>query len=108
MAHYQYLMVLAGCLVVTLPLEALGGARVYRRPRRASRAILWGAVPFLAGDAVASVAHLWSYNPSYVMGWRPAFGLPVEEDLFFVVVPLCALLTFDLLERLLARRDRHG
>jgi lycopene cyclase domain-containing protein len=107
--HYQYLMVLGGCLAVTLPLEVVAGARVYRRARRAARALLWGATPFVAGDAAASLDHLWSYNPRYVTGWRPAFGLPVEEYLFFLVVPLCALLTFDAVEHLLARREaRHG
>jgi lycopene cyclase domain-containing protein len=102
--HYQYFLVLGGCLAVTLPLEVVAGARVYRRPLRTVRALLRGAVPFVALDAAASVAHLWTYNPRYVAGWRPAFGLPVEEYLFFIVVPLCALLTFDALEHLLAQR----
>ena len=38
MSHYQYLIVMACCLVITAPLE-LSGARVYRQapagPRRA-------------------------------------------------------------------------
>lgn len=106
MDHLQYLMVLGACLAVTLPLELVAGARVYRRPRRTARALLWGAVPFVIADAVASVAHLWSYNSRYVIGWRPAFGLPVEEYLFFAVVPLCALLTFESVEQLLAKRAR--
>ena len=29
--HYQYLLLMAGCLLITLPLEFVVGARVYRR-----------------------------------------------------------------------------
>ena len=109
MSHYQYFMVLGGCLAVTLPLEVMAGARVYRRPARAARAVLLGALPFVAGDVAASAAGLWSYNPRYITGWRPVLGLPLEEDAFFLVVPLCALLTFEAVEHLLAhRRGHHG
>ena len=32
--RYQYLLLMAGCLIVTLPLEFVFGARVWRRPLR--------------------------------------------------------------------------
>jgi lycopene cyclase domain-containing protein len=98
--HYQYLMVLTACMTVTLPLEVIAGARVYRRPRRALRSVVLVAVPFVALDAAAVHGHLWSYNPLYITGWRPLLGLPVEEVLFFIVIPLCALLTFEAVEAL--------
>jgi lycopene cyclase domain-containing protein len=106
--HYQYLMVLAACVAATLPLEVIAGARVYRRPRRALRAVGWAAIPFVAWDATAARAHMWSYNPVYIVGWRPLLGLPVEEILFFVVVPLCALLTFEAVQTLLPGARQRG
>jgi lycopene beta-cyclase len=108
MEHYQYLMVLAACVAATLPLEVITGARVYRRPRSALRAVGWTAMPFVAWDAAAARAHMWTYNPLYIVGWRPVLGLPVEELLFFVVVPLCALLTFEAVEASLSRADQRG
>ena len=106
--HYQYLMVLTACIILTLPLEVIAGARVYRRPRSALRAVASVAIPFVAWDAAAARAHMWIYNPVYIIGWRPVLGLPVEELLFFIVVPVCALLTFDAVETLFARVGQRG
>lgn len=108
MAHFQYLMVMTCCLVVTAPLEFLG-ARVYRRPARAARAVLPVAAVFLAWDAIAIAAHVWTYNPRYVTGLRLPFAIPVEELVFFLVVPVCGLLTYGCVETLLPRlRHRAG
>ena len=102
MDHLQYLLVLAACLLVTLPLE-LTGSRVYRRPARLVRAILPAAVVFLVWDVLAIAAHVWSYDERFLVGLTLPFGVPLEEALFFVVVPLCGLLTFETVERMLAR-----
>ena len=104
--HFQYLAILVACLVVTLPLEFVFRAHVYRRPGRTLRALLWPVVVFVTWDMAASATHVWGYNSPYVLGvWLPA-RLPIEEVLFFIVVPLCTLLTFESVEHL--RRRRRG
>lgn len=95
---WHYLLVLAGCVAVTLPLE-FAGARVYRRPRALAVALAPAAV-FLVWDLIAIAAGVWSIDPRYTLGPEPAPGLPLEEALFFVVIPLCALLTFETVRRL--------
>ena len=97
---------LAGCLLVTAPLELLG-ARVYRRPRRLLRALLPALVLFVAWDAVATERGTWTFNPRYVTGTR-VLGLPLEELAFFVVVPLCALLTYEAVQVIGSRIPRRG
>jgi lycopene cyclase domain-containing protein len=104
--HWQYLIVLAACLAITAPLE-LFGAGVYRRWRRAAAAILPVAAVFLVWDAAAAAAKVWSYNPAYVLGARIGFGIPIEEVLFFVVIPLCGLLTYNAVSTILDRFDRR-
>lgn len=99
MDHLQYLLLLAGCGAVTLPLE-LSGSRVYRRPRRLARAVLPVAVVFMMWDVIAIAAGVWSYNPRYVTGVTLPLSLPLEEALFFLIVPVCALLTFETVRRL--------
>jgi lycopene cyclase domain-containing protein len=104
MDHLQYLLLLAGCAAVTLPLE-LSGSRVYRRPGRLARAVLPVAVVFAVWDVIAIAAGVWSYNPRYVTGLVLPFSLPLEEALFFLVIPVCAVLTFETARRLsLVRR----
>lgn len=107
MDHWQYLILMAGCLVLTAPLELLG-ARVYRRPVRLARAVLPVAVVFLVWDAIAVVAGVWKYNPRYVTGVRLPFGVPIEELVFFLVVPVCGVLTYGCVQALLGRLRGHG
>jgi lycopene cyclase domain-containing protein len=109
----EYLLVLGACVVVTLPLE-LAGARVYRRPRLLARAVLPIAAVFLAWDALAIAAGVWDFDPAFVTGLRAPLGVPLEEVLFFVIVPICGLLTYEgveltgqLLRRVLRRRVRR-
>jgi lycopene cyclase domain-containing protein len=104
MDHFQYLLLMAGCLAVTAPLELLG-ARVYRQPARLARAVLPAAVVFLVWDGIAVAAGVWTYNPRYVTGVRLPLRVPVEELVFFLVVPVCAVLTYGCVQALLSRRQ---
>jgi lycopene cyclase domain-containing protein len=101
--RYQYLLLLGACLLVTLPLEVVVGARVYRRPRRLARALWAPVLVFVAWDVAAIRWDHWRYNPRFVTGWELPGPLPVEELAFFVVVPLCGLLTFEAVRRLRGR-----
>lgn len=107
MDRFQYLLLMAACLGATLPLEFVLGARVYRRPRRLLAVLVPVLVVFGGWDVVAIARHHWTYSQRYTTGWRLPFALPVEELVFFVVVPLCGLLTFEAVSRLLERRPRR-
>lgn len=103
MDHYQYIALLAACVLLTAPLEIAFDARVYRRPRRLLRALAPAVAVFYAWDAVAIGRHHWTFNAAYVTGWVLPFGVPVEEAAFFVVIPICALLSFEAVRNLRTR-----
>lgn len=102
MDHFQYLALMAGCVVLTLPLELVAGARVWRRPGRLAATLVGPVVAFSAWDAAAIAAGWWRYSPRYVTGVDLPGRLPVEEVVFFVVVPVCAILTFEVVSAALA------
>jgi lycopene cyclase domain-containing protein len=52
-------------------------------------------VVFVAEDIYAIARGLWTYDPRYLVGVTLPGRLPLEELLFFVVVPICAVLTFE-------------
>lgn len=104
--RWQYLALMAGCLLVTLPLELVLGARVYRQPRRLVRSLAPAVAVFVAWDVVAIDRGHWWYNPRYVTGWRLPGALPVEELAFFVAVPICALLTYEAVKIVLGAARR--
>lgn len=94
----SYLLVLAACFVATLPLELVWRARVYRRPRRWLLSLLPVVVVFVAWDVWAIGRGHWAYDVTQMTGFRLG-NLPLEELLFFVVIPTCALLTFEAVRR---------
>lgn len=100
MRHLTYLGVLAMCLVGTAPLEIVLHARVYRRWRRTVLAIVPAVLIFTAWDVAAIRAKWWHFDQRYMSGVVLPGRLPLEELLFFVVVPLCAILTFETVRRL--------
>jgi lycopene cyclase domain-containing protein len=101
--RYQYLAVMACCILITLPLEFVLGARVYRQPKRLLLTLVPAFIVFFTWDAVAVARETWTFAPEYVTGWQVPFSVPVEEVVFFVVIPICALLTYEVVNRILER-----
>ena len=99
MRHLSYLAVLAFCLLGTLPLELWLGVRVYRRARRLLLTLLPVVAVFYLWDVYAIAAGHWSFDPAQTVGLVLPGGVPVEELLFFVVVPTCAVLAFEAVRR---------
>jgi len=101
--RFQYLIVMGLCVLVTLPLEWVVGARVYRRPRRLAIALLPAFVLFVAWDLWASATGTWGFADRYTVGLRLPGDMAVEELVFFLVIPLCTLLTLEAVRTMLAR-----
>jgi lycopene cyclase domain-containing protein len=99
-SQYEYLAVLAVCLVVTAPLEWVG-CGVYRRGPDVARAVLPVLLVLVVWDVVAIARGHWSFHRDGTTGVVLAGVLPIEEVLFFVAIPLCALLTYEAVRRLL-------
>ena len=97
MDRWQYLIVLGACLLVTAPLEIFGEG-VYRQARRAAFAILPVAAVFVVWDAVA------------IAGIELPAAIPLEELLFFIVIPLCGLFTYNAVDTILTylRKRSHA
>ncbi|MFM7617741.1 MAG: lycopene cyclase domain-containing protein [Actinomycetes bacterium] len=111
MDRAQYLLLMGACLLITLPLEVVLGARVYRSPRRLWRALWPMLVVFVAWDLIVIARDHWRFSERYTTGILLPGRVPLEEVVFFVVIPICGLLSLDTVRRILAliaerRRDR--
>jgi lycopene cyclase domain-containing protein len=100
-SHLLYLGLLAACLLGTAPLEIFLGTRVYARWRRLIATLVPVVVIFAGWDIYAISRRQWSYDARWTTGVRLLGRLPLEELLFFLVIPTCAILT---LEAVRARR----
>jgi lycopene cyclase domain-containing protein len=103
MRHLSYLAVLAGCLVAALWLEPLLRVNVFRRWRRLLLTLLPVAVLFVLWDLAAIAAGHWTFDPGQITGILLPGGLPIDEVLFFVVVPICAILGFEAVRAVLRK-----
>ena len=95
LASFQYLLLMAACLVITLPLEFFFNARVYRRPLRLAQVLITIAIVFSLWDVIAIHFELWTYSEVFTTGLHLPFALPLEELVFFLAIPLCAILAYE-------------
>jgi lycopene cyclase domain-containing protein len=100
--HLTYLGVLLGCLAGALWLEPVLRIGVLRQRRRLLLTVLPVAAVFLLWDLVAAAAGQWTFDPRFILGVRLPGGLPLEEVLFFLVVPVCAILGFEAVRKVLS------
>lgn len=95
MPHFSYLLVLLGCLVSAIWLEPVLKVNVFRRWRRVLLTLLPVVVVFVLWDLAAIAAGHWTFDPEQTTGVVFPGGLPLDELLFFLVVPVCAILGFE-------------
>lgn len=95
MTHLTYAGVLVAILVGSLWLEVALRVRVLRRWRRLLLTVVPVAVVFLAWDEYAVGAGHWTFDPARILGIMLPVGIPLEELVFFLVVPLAAVLTLE-------------
>ncbi len=94
MQRLAYLAVLLGCLVGAGWLEWGLRTRVIVRWRRLLFTLLPVVAVFVLWDLYAIHAGHWSFDPQKITGI--ACGpLPLDEVLFFIVIPYCAILTLE-------------
>jgi lycopene cyclase domain-containing protein len=103
MRHLIYLAVLAGCLIGAIWLEPVLRVGVLRQWRRLLLTLLPVVVVFGAWDIAAIATHQWSYDPGQILGVLLPGRLPLEELLFFLVVPVCSVLGFEAVRKVLRR-----
>lgn len=87
------------CVAGTLPLELWLGVRVYRQWRRLLLTLLPVVAVFVAWDLYAIAAGHWTFDRRQTLDVVLPGGLPLEELLFFLVVPTCSVLALEAVRR---------
>jgi lycopene cyclase domain-containing protein len=68
---------------------------VYRRPLRLLATLAPVVVVFVAWDLYAISRGQWAYDRRQTTGVLLPGRLPLEELVFFLVIPVCAILTLE-------------
>ncbi len=90
----EYFIVLAVSLAAPLVLSFSKKMDFYKYPFRLIAALLLPFVLFFIWDVVVTSRGHWSFNPLYTTGIK-IYNLPIEEVLFFLVIPFCGLFTWE-------------
>ena len=99
--RFAYVAMLAFCLAATLPLIRLFGLRL--PARRLLTTVALAGTPFLLWDLIVTHEGHWWFDDAQTLPWRIA-GLPVEEILFFAVIPIVSVITYEGVRTVLRRK----
>ncbi len=100
MSKYAILLILSG--IVPFIFSFWPPLKFYRNWRSLFISIALVAVIFGSWDVFATWRGHWSFNPQGV-GRIKIVNLPLEEVLFFVVIPFCCIFTWEVVQYLKGR-----
>lgn len=76
-------------------LEVVLKVHVLGRIKRATSAIAPVAFLFILWDAYAISHGHWSFDSKQILGIYGPFRIPIEEYLFFFIIPIAAIMSFE-------------
>jgi len=92
---FGYMAMLAFTVFGSFWLEIFLKTSVLKRWKRALISILPISFFFLVWDAYAIAQGHWFFNRDRMLGIYGPFDIPLEEFLFFIIVPIAAILTIE-------------
>lgn len=95
MLKFGYLAMLAFTVIGSFWLEIVLKIGVLRRIKRVLLSIIPVAIPFIIWDAYAVANGHWKFDPKQILGIYGPFKIPLEEFLFFLIVPIAAIMTIE-------------
>lgn len=97
------LLILTGPLVVSLLPKFR--PKKFVKPYLLSTLIVGGT--FIVWDIYATAQNQWGFNPKHIRGYH-LLNLPLEEVLFFIVVPYSMLFTYEIIRKYAHNQDFTG
>jgi lycopene cyclase domain-containing protein len=92
--HLTYFLILLGSLAGPLALSFDKKVAFYKKWKYLFPAMLFPALFYIAWDIFFTSKGVWSFNENYITGIK-LVNLPIEEVLFFFVVPYCCLFIYE-------------
>jgi len=85
-----------GSLAVPLAFSFEKQVRFYTKWKYLFPAVLFSGAVFILWDLRFEELQIWGFNPEYILGiyW---LNLPVEEWLFFLIIPYCCVFIYEIL-----------
>jgi lycopene cyclase domain-containing protein len=98
MREYTYYLFSLVVLLPPLLLSIFSDVKTYKNIKPLGVSLLLVSVPFIFWDIWAAANGHWFFSSTYITAPR-IFGIPIEEKLFFVTVPLAMCFVWDVLAK---------
>lgn len=92
--HYTYFVILAASLAGPFALSFDKKVVFYKKWRYLFPAMIFPALVYIIWDIYFISKGVWSFDDRYITGIK-LVNLPVEELLFFLIVPYCCLFIYE-------------
>jgi lycopene cyclase domain-containing protein len=92
--HYTYLLILAASLAGPLLLSFDKKLAFYKNWKYFFSALSLPVTAYIVWDFYFTAKGVWSFNANYITGIK-IINLPLEEVLFFFVVPYCCVFIYE-------------
>jgi len=99
MRSWGYMAMLFFTVIGSFWLEIFLKVGVLRRVRRMALSIAPIALLFIGWDAYAIARHHWHFDITQILRIYGPFNIPLEEYLFFIIVPIAAIMTLEAVRR---------
>lgn len=92
--HYTYFLILAASIAGPFALSFDKKVAFYKKWKYVFPAMLLPCVAYICWDMYFTALGVWSFNEAYITGIK-IYNLPIEEVLFFLIVPYCCLFIYE-------------
>ena len=93
--RFSYVGVLLFVVFGSIWLEVFLRTRVLARWRRMLLTMIVPVLVFIAWDAYAIASGHWTFDFDRILGFEVVAGVPIDEVLFFIVIPFASILTLE-------------
>lgn len=94
-SNLSYIAILVFVLAGSAWLEVFCRTRVFRRAKRLALSIVPAVALFFCWDVYAIANGHWWFDIDRITGWYLPGAVPIDEVLFFIVIPIAAILTLE-------------
>ena len=94
-SHFTYFLILACTLAGPLLLSFDKKVAFYKKWKPLFLAMLIPAAIYIVWDIYFTSKGIWSFNEEYYVAETKVFNLPLEEILFFFIVPYCCVFIYE-------------
>lgn len=95
--NYTYLFILLGTIAVPIALSFDQKIQYYKKLKYLVPAIIITAAVFIMWDISFTKSRIWGFNPEFLIG-KDVTRLPIEEWLFFFVIPYSCVFIYEVLK----------